>query len=323
MTWFADLTGFDEGSPEQVRATLRLEGDALLSRANGRRFHCGALTLPALADLRARDTASGRLRFSEVIGAAQDLHADPDNAGALFQVASQFNLLEMASPDVSPARGITGYSWDATQGPACAMACAAGTLYRNYFVPVEGAIGQTEGPQIDALADLGAELGNAGGALWTMRNGYALATRAGLSAVSGRVQGARPAGRDALRGLLRIGLQSDTEVTLPGCTHRVSQAYCSALPVAYSALPAAMWEPFARLVLEAAYEATLRAAATRGVNRVYLTQLGGGAFGNRPDWITDSLHRALTLMADTDLDVRMVSFRRADPALAPLLEVFG
>ncbi len=94
---------------------------------------------------------------------------------------------------------------------------------------------------------------------------------------------------DALRQTLRIGIQWDTQVTLPGCAHRVTQAYCSALPVAYSSHPHALWEPFARLVLEAAYEATLCAAqlnAARTGNRtVFLTLLGGGAFGNQSEWI--------------------------------------
>src|SRR3954468_13074580 len=65
---------------------------------------------------------------------------------------------------------------------------------------------------------------------------------------------------------------------------RVSQAFCSALPVAYSQVPSPHWELFGSLVLEAAYEATLWAAvinAQRGVsNVVFLTLLGGGAFGN-------------------------------------------
>jgi hypothetical protein len=57
----------------------------------------------------------------------------------------------------------------------------------------------------------------------------------------------------------------------------VSQAFCSALPVAYSIVPPSYWEAFASLVLQAAYEATMLAAvlnAQRGAsNVVLLTQL--------------------------------------------------
>ncbi|TWU10153.1 hypothetical protein Poly21_51220 [Allorhodopirellula heiligendammensis] len=50
-----------------------------------------------------------------------------------------------------------------------------------------------------------------------------------------------------------------------------------------------MWTDFAKLILDAAYEATLLAAvlnASRtGVNVIYLTMLGGGVFGNEDAWI--------------------------------------
>jgi hypothetical protein len=66
------------------------------------------------------------------------MHQSPKNAGALFQVASQFNLLEMVLPRVTPEHGVTRYAHDHTQGPACAIAAGAATIYRNYFVPVDG-----------------------------------------------------------------------------------------------------------------------------------------------------------------------------------------
>jgi hypothetical protein len=90
----------------------------------------------------------------------------------------------------------------------------------------------------------------------------------------------------------------------------VSQAFCSALPVAYCSVPAQFWEPFARLVLEAAYESTLWAAvlnASRGKsNIVLLTSLGGGAFGNDDKWIHAAVRRALQMVKNIDLDVRIV-----------------
>lgn len=65
-------------------------------------------------------------------------------------------------------------------------------------------------------------------------------------------------------------------------------------------------------MLEGAYEATLWAAAlnaARGAsNIVYLTRLGGGAFGNEPEWIAAAMQRALALARDVALDARVVSF---------------
>jgi hypothetical protein len=41
------------------------------------------------------------------------MHQSPTNAGAVFQVASQFNLLEMISPEITPEHGVT-YQHDRT-----------------------------------------------------------------------------------------------------------------------------------------------------------------------------------------------------------------
>ena len=73
----------------------------------------------------------------------------------------------------------------------------------------------------------------------------------------------------------------------------VSQAYCFALPVGYSNSPTARnWEPFARLILDATYEATLAAAVINakqhGTNKVLLTKIGGGVFSNDLRWIYKS-----------------------------------
>ncbi len=314
--WFEELTGFAEESPEQVRANLSVDGQVLKSHVNGKTLVCGELEIPSLADLRQRVQASGyetgTLTVREVVANVQHLHTNEANADALFQVASQFNLLEMTGPEVTPEEGIGIYEWDHTQGPACAIAAGAGTIYRNYFAPVHGHTGQSATNQIDCLADIGTALGNAENRLWDMRNGYALPSYDGLVEIGQRLRASSEPELDALRQLLRMGLQWHTQVTLDECTHTVSQAYCSALPVAYSECPPEDWEEFARLVLEASYEATLCTAlmnaSKTGNNRVFLTLLGGGAFGNETDWILDGLQRALDLYLKAALDVVIVSY---------------
>lgn len=64
----------------------------------------------------------------------------------------------MVGPDVTPEDGVARYEYDRTQGPACAMAAGAATIYRNYFAPVGEQTGQTTKRQLDGLADIGAEL---------------------------------------------------------------------------------------------------------------------------------------------------------------------
>lgn len=328
MTWFESLTGFRETNADAVRRQLEVDGVRLRSLVNGRSYQCGTLEIPSLAELRDQSRQSQlvpkKTTVREVVANVQDLHCDASNAGAMFQVASQFNLLEMISPNVTPDDGVGIYENDPTQGPACAIACGAGTIYRNYFVPVGDGAGQTTERQINCLADLGVGLGNDLDQYWTVRNGYALPTRKGLNRVRMDLKSADDADKDQLRGLLRIGVHRKTQVTLRDCQHVVSQAYCSALPVSYSGLEASLWEPFARLVLEAAYEATFCAtvlnAADTGCHRLYLTLLGGGAFGNEASWIVSAIERALELNRMSGLEVLIVSYGSPRPFVRELIK---
>jgi len=340
--WFEQLTGFAEQNAAHTHAQLRLEAGRLHSRVNGRSYAAGRLELPSLAELRAQVAAlepapaGAQLQQSQLRGDARALHHAPEQAGALVQVASQFNLLEMTGPNVCPEDGITRYQFDPTQGPACAIAAGAGTLYRQYFVPMPGGqLGQSSAQQINTLADLGAALGHSAQTpLWRYRNGYVLCSAQGLAHIHQQLQRLDETGRDALRALLRIGLHWDVEVTdalplgalanagrgpgTPGAQAHagaggqlLSQAYCSALPVAYSSEPASAWAGFAQLVLEAAYEATLLAGVLNqrrtGNARLLLTRLGGGAFGNRAEWIDAAIARAIALCQRQPLHVLHVS----------------
>lgn len=327
MSWFETLTGVRESSPPQVREHLTLDNHTLRSRVNGRAFHCGRLETPTLAELRGLvrsiQTTGHKITLREVIGDTRSFHADVTHTGSLFQVASQFNLLEMVSPHVTPEEGIGIYENDDTQGPACAIACGAGTIYRNYFVPLNGHVGQSRHNQIDCLEGIGRHLVNNDHRLWRMRNGYALATASGLREITDRIQSASESELDHLRQQLRIGVHWDTQVTQNGCKHRVTQAFCSALPVAYSDLDAHLWEPFARLILEASYEATFCAAIlnaqTTGQNKLFLTLLGGGAFGNEMRWIIDAIRRSADLFSWADLDVAIVSYSKSNSHVQKLV----
>ena len=330
--WFHDLMGFKEVGYEETRANLEVAGTTLRSQVNNHSYAVGVLETLSLAELRDRaaslvDSLAGTLRVSNVVGDVGRLHRDPTNRHALFQVASQFNLLEMTGPEVTPEDGVTRYADDRTQGPACAIAAGAATIYRNYFAPVDGHLGQTRDRQIDCLRDLGAALRNQDNRLWTMRNGYALCTESGLASIARTLEAMSVAEQDSLRDRLRVGLHWDVEVTgpiAPGLL--VSQAFCSALPVAYTRIPSPRWRAFATLVLEAAYEATLWAAALntdRNASKVvYLTRVGGGAFGNETAWIDGAIGRALKMVAGVGLDVRIVSYGQPDRELLRLVGEF-
>lgn len=335
--WFERLTGFTETTYDETRSNLAVEGDRLRSLVSGHSYGIGELELVPLHVLRERAMSgggpAGRLKVSVAVGDVRQMHQAPENAGALFQVASQFNLLEMVGPSVTPEEGVTRYEHDRTQGPACAIAAGAATIYRNYFVPVGGGHGQTKDRQIDALAELGQALsqgvGRSVSALWEMRNGYALCSREGLDVIDAHLQALGADELNLLRAKLSVGIHRDVDVTeaagdrLPS----VSQTFCSALPVSYTKVPAEYWERFARLVLEAAYEATMLAGilnARRGAsNVVLLTQLGGGAFGNPDDWIHAAMRRALKLASGHDLDVKLVSYASPSRTIVRLADEFG
>lgn len=329
--WFEKLTGFSEESPLQVHKNLSVNGNILKSHINAKEYHCGLLETPSLAELRNRVNYNKALdtknSIREIVANVQDLHTDKNNVGALFQVASQFNLLEMVSPDVTPEHGVDGYEYDRTQGPACAIAAGAGTIYRNYFANVNGEIGQTANNQIDCLSDIGAALGNKNNRLWQMKNGYALVSEQGLTEINEKINSTTESELDKLKALLRIGIQWDTEVTLNTLKQTVSQVYCSALPVAYSQIPPRLWANFAKLILEACYEATICSAILNyqktGNNKVYLTLIGGGVFGNDRQWILQAIERALKLYEYADLDIFIVSYGSCDPYVQKFIGNFS
>ena len=122
MTWFEALTGCREESPEHVREHLFVEGDRLRSNVSGSQWRYGKLETPTLATLRERVRLvlpeHKKTTVREVVADVQALHCDTSNADAMFQVASQFNLLEMTSPHVVPEDGVGIYERDFTQGPA-------------------------------------------------------------------------------------------------------------------------------------------------------------------------------------------------------------
>jgi len=329
VRWFERIFGFEEGDWASTQAQFAMEGTTLTSRANGRSFDAGLFETPSVEALRA---AAGPARgrpgvLHEAVGDVLELHAYPDNEDAMFQVASQLNCLEFADPRETPEDGVTAYADDPTQGPACALAAAAATVYRNYFAPVGDAVGQRAHQQLDNLAEALALLGPPE-AFATVRNGYAFSDPPRLEASA---QALADVGREAFIAKMRIGVQTHAQVTFasrfvePAAPTFVNQAFCSALSVGYDRSPRDAWGPLATAVLDAAYEATLLAARV-GVaagtcsGRVWLTFLGGGAFGNEPSWIGSAIARAIRVAGDACLDIRIAHYKRVRQDIAQSID---
>jgi len=70
------------------------------------------------------------------------------------------------------------------------------------------------------------------------------------------------------------------------------------------------------------WEAVLN--ARRGISKaVFLTLLGGGAFGNPEAWIASAIRRALTIVAGFDLDVRLVSYGAPSKSVLQIVDEFS
>ena len=320
-----------------------------------RSFVVGSFKTPMLSELYKQvsrlGTQTGSLKTKKLpIGpnkekkCVSELHRMEENRLATFQVASQFNCLEMKSNDVTPERGIAIYETDKTQGPACSIACGAATLYRNYFADVytdsgEVQKGQTYENQINTLKDALTVIGDPD-ELLTFKNGYIDATTDQLSKISAAL--ANQEKRDKMKAKLRVGFHSDVQVTssnwganphISAYPHLVTQVFCSACPVSYSAnhggwyawsqmnktdkqVIQSHWESLASLVLEATYEATMCAAVINahlhghqaGSNRVFLTRVGAGVFGNADEWVDAAINSALEKFKDYNLLVFEVVF---------------
>ncbi len=317
--WFEKLVGFKENNPEQVRENIEIIDNKLISKINKREFIFGKLETPSLEYLRTQTNIEeyhSKIEVSEIVGNIQTFHKAISNNNSVIQVASQFNLLEMVSPNRTPEEGVGIYEYDATQGPACAIACGAGTIYRNYFANVNGQIGQSSTNQIDCLNGIGIELENNKYHYWKMENGYALPSREGTKIISNKIKLLSETDYEYLKGKLRIGAQWDSEVTISNNRNLITQVYCSALPVAYSNIEEDLWSDFAKLVLDATYEATLYVALKKYErtknNKVFLTLIGGGAFGNKKEWIFKAIENSIKKFSKTPLDIKIVSYGASD-----------
>jgi len=351
--WFERQFGFSETgkSLDEIRKRFTLEpkGNVLTSIDRpDRPFAAGRFENVTLSELRKRmarldpavkKSMRGKLKVRETVSDVSALHILPENHCALFQAASQFNCLEFPSQRCTPEDGIAAYAHDHTQGPACAIACAAGTVVRNYFGigspdNRSGAEPQRNDNQINNLKDIEVILENDSKQYFQVKNGYTMATDSSLYELGAVLQKSIDL-QNKLAGRLRIGMQWDTEVTCSNfgnCDYEgeqqlVTQAYCSGCSVSYSRCSELAWEPFASLVLRACFEATmiagiLNAAAhpdEPGARRVFLTAIGGGVFGNDMVWVHDAMQRAFDKFSSYGLEVILVSYGIPTPEFQTLL----
>ena len=369
MNPFEKLFGFNEyfnesdpseSSYEKVRENFKVEGQKLTSLANNRTFQIGKLTLPSLLELRnslhkIKHDLSGTCTLRhEIVGDIFKYHHMHPHA--VFQVASQFNLLEMATPKATPELGVTIYHTDRTQGPACALACMAATVFRNYF-GLKSKKGQTRKKQLNALEHIFDSMENDKKQFLTIKNGYVDTTSyEKLNEMNKHIDKAE----HTITDLLQVGVHRNVGVDflnrdihnihdyapVPEATYEdnptcVTQVFCSALAIAYSKFKGDdLWAPLAQIILNATYEATILAAIRnfdqwhdkyKRLNikkqKVYLTLVGGGVFGNRDEWIARAISAAANKYKDYNLDIIVCHYASMEsyntPGSSAYIEPFG
>eukprot|EP01062_Namystynia_karyoxenos_P066199 TRINITY_DN60196_c0_g1_i1.p1 TRINITY_DN60196_c0_g1~~TRINITY_DN60196_c0_g1_i1.p1 ORF type:complete len:414 (+),score=141.41 TRINITY_DN60196_c0_g1_i1:92-1333(+) len=360
LDWFEHVTGFSEYTDgrtdgDAVRAKLELTDGVLRSRCSERTYRAGFFNVVELRELRERvkamlaDAASpvhrGAVTVRHKVGDAMVEHADPANNGCCFQVASQANCLEGASRKHGPEFGLTQIIGDYTQGPACAMACGAGSIARLYLIDMpSGRKGQSMEEQVNLFRGVERAMDNDTHNFFSVVNGYATAvgeTKEDQTESLRRMNAmlsdpdAAPALKQRVRDSVCVGLQQGAQVVfaqrgeaglipLDRSDQLVTQVLCSAVSFqGVSDEHRDLWEPLAREVLAGGYEATLWAAAAEGMRRVSLTFVGGGAFANKKEWIIDGVNSAVHALSEAGvaMEVCMVHFRAVDPVLEAAIRV--
>ena len=343
-TWFGQLFGFEEENYNLTQLNFNLISQIVLSgkkllilksKINKREFPIGNFDRPTLEELRNEVLINYLPTFKStaehiVVDDILEMHGISENNGAMFQVASQFNCLEFITPNEKPENGITKYQWDNTQGPACSIACAAATVYRNYFTPIDDKYnkirrGQTNEKQINNLEDVLKLLGSD---YITVTNGYTFSSEEKLLLLNNKLKSDFNL-RDNIIKNVRIGVHYNIGVTFDKLVRKsypqnasfkehkngqlISQAFCSAISVNYSGLSKTLWEPFSILILQATYEATLWSAIINsksgGSNKVFLTMVGGGAYGNNSKWILDAIANAVVATSDYGLNIKICHYK--------------
>ena len=268
--------------------------------AGGQTWCAGRFETPSIRELRARCTASaagaagsGRLKLWVLDGAspATDIGSlqATSSERTLFQVASQFNCLESPGPAVT---SVYNYFSDPTQGPRASISAFPATLLRHYRAPADGGgrfVQETDGRQIDLLADaLGPGVCRNG--YFTGRHGDGQGT---LDALADRFDRIRVGVHDAAQVVLGYDWAGEVEGSE---SRRIAQVFTSTVAGGgyggERALGAAFRE-VCRQLLRAAYLGTLLAAASLGRDRVVLTLIGGGVFGNPVSLILEAIAWAM------------------------------
>jgi hypothetical protein len=329
------LLGFTDNGMDyaEVKAKLVYEDGMIRSLENGLSYGVGEFEYLSLKQLRhrvehmsseqvgldAKDKSIVR-HNNPIQESVQDYITSPEYNHALFQVASQFNLLEMAHPSNTPEDGVGIYWSDPTQGPKCAQSTIGATLFRNYFIENEGREGQSKNRQLNGLRAILEHVGIKEGPAYRYENGYVRLSKEHLLKCSRHIVGLTTKQREDLMGEIFVGIHWGCQVNdSDGPTDQhVSMIFCSGLPLGEyvrNGVRRGDAEVLAELIQDGMQEATMLAGVLNQAkfrnNTVVLTKLGHGAFGNPTPWVVNARNRAIE-RCSFPLDVLQFHYSRRE-----------
>jgi len=330
--FFKEIWGFEEtldNVRNLINCTKNKDDNIIVeSLLNGRKVQAGKFEVRMVKQFPLYPAKLGAT-FNIVIGNGNWTHnlkkidvgalqANPQNRGATFQVASNFNCLEFISNKDNASKGITKYVNDQTQGPAASISAAPGTLYRNYFVKHNDDDGNQHEGQIKQQINLLDKF-----PYIPVINGY-------VSFKDEEIKFIEDFEFNDISEI-KVGIQKNVQATsgekrngmIEMCTDQkqiINQVFTAAMNLGgvsatYAERPIA--QKLARFLLRGAYRATILSAIENsrtqppeciGKDKLFLTLIGGGVFGNQYEWITDAILECTDLIKTSGLQIYLVIY---------------
>ena len=324
-SWFEQLFGFKE-SPRQVQAhlTCSREGENVLitSDVNHQTYNAGNFQLRTPSSFKNLPVRGGgtlnilvghgyRTKQYNLIDALSS-QSIPENDGASYVAASNFNCLEFVGARQTASDGVTNYVYDFTQGPYLALGCPQSAVYRNYFYEhPDGTIGQIN-KEIELL----------GKTPITVQHGHALISKEDAKKlVESKFDFHNPDN-------FYVGVHKNCQVLLTqqGNSFARSQdnllathIYMAALNYANHTQPCEESMMIGKCILESEYKSAILAAwensfemekqGRKGARKLYLTLVGGGVFDNPISMICEAIVSSEKEIIDSGLEVTIVFYK--------------
>ena len=234
-------------------------------------------------------------------------HVKEKGKNVMFQSASQFNYLEMESPERKPSDGISEYIYDNSQGPKCALATPGATLYRNWYLT-------SNNNQMNGLRNVMKDCNGL-----SFKNGYIMYDGTSFTISQEKVYELLKIAITTSGIMLnKIGNKISKKNVLQPTSKKdlISNAWCSTIPLKYldkEFVSKPSIKKLAKQILYATYLLTIQAAVFHPrINTLYLTFVGGGFFGNKNKWIVNAILSAVKKHQHASLKIIILHYKKYD-----------